>query len=202
MPLAANTAALNAAAASACMPGRTCWYTVIVNAGLLWPRRSLTTFTGTLAFSRIEAWVWRRSWRRMRRRSLSRTRRSHDWEKKSGWIGSPSGAREHEAVVVSPAGAHPLLELLTAPRPQHGDGPRVEVDRAPAVRRLHVGDVRAVLDRQDLLVDDEAGGVEVDVAPRQAEHLAASHAGVGGEEDRHVPLAVLDAGEELAQLVG
>ena len=50
--------------------------------------------------------------------------------------------------------------------------------------------------------DDEAGGVEVDVAPRQAEHLAASHAGVGGEVDRHVPLAVLDAGEELAQLVG
>ena len=27
------------------MPGRTCWYTVIVKAGLLWPRRSLTTFT-------------------------------------------------------------------------------------------------------------------------------------------------------------
>lgn len=26
-----KTAALNAAAASACMPGRTCWYTVIVN---------------------------------------------------------------------------------------------------------------------------------------------------------------------------
>ena len=37
-------AVLNAAAASACMPGRTCWYTVIVKAGLLWPRRSLTTF--------------------------------------------------------------------------------------------------------------------------------------------------------------
>ncbi len=76
------------------------------------------------------------------------------------------GRGEHEAVVVAPAGAHPLLELLPAPRPQHGDGPWVEVDRAPAVRRLHVGDVGAVLDRQDLLVDDEPGGVEVDVAPR------------------------------------
>ena len=64
------------------------------------------------------------------------------------------GAREDEAVIVSPAGAQPLLELLAAPGPQYGDGAWVEVDGAPAVRRLHVGDVGAVLDRQDLLVDD------------------------------------------------
>jgi len=62
--------------------------------------------------------------------------------------------------------------------------------------------VGAVLDRQDLLIDDEAGSVEVDVAPRKPEYLTASHARVCGEVDRHVPLAVLDAGEELAQLVG
>lgn len=32
-------------AASACIPGSTCWYTFIVNATLAWPSRSLTTFT-------------------------------------------------------------------------------------------------------------------------------------------------------------
>jgi hypothetical protein len=31
----------------ACMPGMMCWHTVMVNAGLAWPWRSLTTFTGT-----------------------------------------------------------------------------------------------------------------------------------------------------------
>jgi hypothetical protein len=39
------------------MPGRTCWQTVIVNAGFELPRRSLTTFTGTPAFNRIDACV-------------------------------------------------------------------------------------------------------------------------------------------------
>ncbi len=84
-------------------------------------------------------------------------------------------SREDKSVIVSSAGAQSLLELLSTPRPQHGDSPRVEVDRSPAVRRLHVGDVGAVLDRQDLLIDDEAGGVEVDVAPGNTEHLAPSH---------------------------
>jgi hypothetical protein len=38
----------------------------MVKATLAWPRRSLTTFTWTPAFSRIVAWVCRRSCRRIR----------------------------------------------------------------------------------------------------------------------------------------
>lgn len=48
--VAIATTAAKAAAASACIPGRTCWYTLIVNAALACPSRSLTTFTGTPAF--------------------------------------------------------------------------------------------------------------------------------------------------------
>jgi hypothetical protein len=38
-------------AASACMPGRTCWWVSIVKAGVAWPRRPLTTLTGTPALT-------------------------------------------------------------------------------------------------------------------------------------------------------
>ena len=47
----------NALAASSCMPGRTCWYVVIVNAGLECPSRSDTTLIGTRSRSRGLAWV-------------------------------------------------------------------------------------------------------------------------------------------------
>src|SRR5690606_37788529 len=66
-------------AASACIPGRTCWYTLIVKATLACPRRSLTTLAGTPSFSRIVAWVWRRSCRRIRGASDAETRRSNVW---------------------------------------------------------------------------------------------------------------------------
>lgn len=57
--------AAKARAASACMPGITCWYTAIVKAGEAWPNRSDTTFTGCPCFNKSDAWVWRRSWNRM-----------------------------------------------------------------------------------------------------------------------------------------
>jgi hypothetical protein len=38
----------------------------MVNATLAWPRRSLTTLTGTPSMISSEAWVWRRSWNRIR----------------------------------------------------------------------------------------------------------------------------------------
>ena len=91
---------------------------------------------------------------------------------------------------------------MASPGLEHGDGPRIEVDGASTAGGLHVGDARFVLDRLNLLFDDEAGVVEVDVAPGEPEHFAAAHAGVGGEVDRHVPLAVFDAREELAKLLG
>jgi hypothetical protein len=72
-------------------PGITCWYTEIVNAGLAWPSRSLTTFTGTPAFNRIVACVCLRSCRRMWDRSERVTSRSNDWENTSGLMGVPSG---------------------------------------------------------------------------------------------------------------
>ncbi len=39
------------------MPGRRCWYTAIVKAGVECPSRSLTTFSGTPTFRSNVAWV-------------------------------------------------------------------------------------------------------------------------------------------------
>ena len=47
---------------------------------------------------------------------------------------------------------------------------------------------------------DEVRGVEVDVAPAEAEDLAASHAGVGGDPERGVVAVVAGRGEERAEL--
>ena len=44
----------------------------IVKAGWAWPRRSLTTLMGTPAATSSDAWVWRRSWKRMRGRPARR----------------------------------------------------------------------------------------------------------------------------------
>ncbi len=115
---------------------------------------------------------------------------------------SSIGVREDELVVAATASAEVLLELMASPGLEHGDGAGVEVDGAAAAGGLHVGNARLVVDGLDLLVDDEPSAIEVDVAPGEAEHFTTAHAGVGGEVDGHVPVAVFDAGEELAELVG
>ena len=58
-------------AACCCMPGMTCWKVTLVKPGVECPSRSLTTFAGTPTFSRMVAWVWRKSW-------LCRRRHKHD----------------------------------------------------------------------------------------------------------------------------
>src|SRR5690606_10711256 len=94
--IAASRSRSKTSAASACMPGRTCWYTLRVKPGLAWPRRSDTTLTGIPARSRGVAWVWRRSWERRRGRSclatLSRTPKAANPAEKA-FLGLGAGAR-------------------------------------------------------------------------------------------------------------
>ena len=54
-----------------------------------WPRRSLTTFTLTPAISKCDAWVWRRSWRRMTGTSAESTSLRNAWPTDFGRNGSP-----------------------------------------------------------------------------------------------------------------
>ena len=112
------------------------------------------------------------------------------------------GMCEHEVIVVPRAVAHLLFELQPSPRPQHGNSARVEVDRSPACRCLRRTDLGFVADGQQLLINDEAGRIEVDAAPGESEQLAASHAGVRRQVDRRRPIGVLDSREEAAQLLG
>ncbi len=116
-----------------------------------WPRRSLTTFTGTPAFSRIEAWVCLRSCSRMRSRVERATSRSKDWEKASGFDLGAVGTGEDQVVVLVGVGAdeYPFFELALPPSSQHGDGALVEIDGAPAGVGLHVGDREFVGDEDD-----------------------------------------------------
>lgn len=53
------------AAASSCIAGNTWEYVSRVMAMLAWPKRSLTTFAGTLAASAADAELWRTSCNRI-----------------------------------------------------------------------------------------------------------------------------------------
>jgi hypothetical protein len=79
------------------------------------------------------------------------------------------GVGEHEIALVACPVGHQLLELHAPPGPQCGDGTWVEVDRAPARRSLRRADFGVVAGGEQLLVDDEAGFVEVRLASRHAE---------------------------------
>jgi hypothetical protein len=61
----------------------------IVKPGCAWPRRSDTTLIGVPIPTSSEAWVWRRSWKRMRGRPSFVTCRSKSWVSDSEWIASP-----------------------------------------------------------------------------------------------------------------
>ena len=87
----------NATAASACMPGNTCWYTDIVNAGFECPSRSHTTFTDTPACNSSVAWVWRRSCKVISGTAILATTRSKVWLNTSGWIHVVSGLENTNA---------------------------------------------------------------------------------------------------------
>ena len=106
-----------------------------------------------------------------------------------------------EVVIVPCAVAHLLFELQPPPRPQDRNRARVEVDRPPARRCLRRADFGFVADGQQLLINDEAGLVEFDVSPRQAQQLAAAHPGVRLQVDRGEPHRVLDRCKEAAQFV-
>src|ERR1700691_3200543 len=51
-----SSRATNVFAASACMPGRTCWYVAMVNPGVECPNHSLTTLIGIPALRSRVAW--------------------------------------------------------------------------------------------------------------------------------------------------
>ena len=69
-----------------------------------------------------------------------------------------------------------------APPAEDGDGRRVEVDGAAGGAGLAGGVVEFVADRHQGPGDGQPVGVEV--VPAEAEELAASEAGVGGEPER------------------
>ena len=52
-----SSSAAKVLAASACIPGRTCWYVAMVKPGVECPNRSLTTLMGTPALRSNVAWV-------------------------------------------------------------------------------------------------------------------------------------------------
>ena len=93
-----------------------------------------------------------------------------------------SERREHEVVVlVAGAEQEPLLGLLAPPGLERTDDVVVDVDGAPAVGGLHVGEPQLVVHDDRGLADVDQLGVGVDVAPPQARDLATSHPGVGGQ---------------------
>ncbi len=103
-------------------------------------------------------------------------------------------------VVGSVAEGKLLFELCLPPGPHHGDGSGVEVDRAPACVGLDVGEDELVGDVEHGMANGEACSVEVHVVPPEPEHLAAAHAGVGGEEEGRGEAVIVDLLEELAEL--
>jgi hypothetical protein len=131
--LPAATSVANCSAAAALMPGSRCWYVCIVNAGCVWPRRSLTTLIGAPAATSSDAWVCRRSWKRMRGNSVWRTSRSKSWLIDCGFEEPAGAVAEHP--VVRAAGQPFALELASPPR-QLSRGVRVEFDGASAGARL------------------------------------------------------------------
>src|SRR5437867_3931924 len=71
---------------------------------------------------------------------------------------------------------HSVLELELPPCPQCGHRSLVERDRAATTGGLRLGELDVVRDRNDRLSHRESSGVEIDVAPTQAQHFAAPHA--------------------------
>jgi hypothetical protein len=104
-----------------------------------------------------------------------------------GMDGSAELVGEHQVAVVRPqvARREPFLELAGAVSLEGVEGHAVERDPATALAGLRRADVDAVAHGGEGLDDRQRSGVEVDVLPPQAEHLAAAHARGGEQHERH-----------------
>lgn len=145
-----------------------------MNAGSEWPRRSLTTFTGTPSLSRIVACVWRRSWRRMRGTSVP-ARPSESRRDNVGVVVRPVLLGEdvvRSGVALTEGEA--LLVLAAAVPPQESGGVGIEVHGSGLVA------LWGVLDDLALRADQgashaEAVRIEVNVGPSKTQELATAH---------------------------
>ena len=115
------------------------------------------------------------------------------------------GAVEDPAFVVEVGADHQaLLEHSAAVGPQLGHGGRIESDGAAALARLRLADQDVASRLDHRLHDPGAAGVEVDVAPAQADGLAAAHAGGRQQHPEAVEAIALFGrpGQELAEGAG
>ena len=95
-----------------------------------------------------------------------------------------------------------LVLTVLPPGVQDFDGPWVEVDRPARRAGLAPRFVEFVADGHERASDGEMRGVEVDVTPSEAEYLAASHAGVGGDPQRGVVAVIACRCQECPELLG
>lgn len=96
-----------------------------------------------------------------------------------GVDGATVESAEHQVMFLPRDVGRELLLELVAPMPaEHGDRGGVEGDLASSVSGLGLVDHRATVGHGQVAVDEDRGGVEVDVAPLQAESLG------GGGTDR------------------
>ena len=101
----------------------------MVKPGWAWPSRSETTLIGVPAATSKLAWVWRRSWNRMRGMPVRARCRSKSWLIDSGCSGAPDGVGEDR---VSGLDRVAVASLPSAPAFEDRFGGRVEVDASSA----------------------------------------------------------------------
>jgi hypothetical protein len=95
------------------------------------------------------------------------------------------------------ASNQPLRALMPSVLTQNVNGLRVQVNPAPASRRLRRADHRLAVHRGQGLHDAELCRVEIEIAPTQPEDLSPTHAGRGDDDERSVDPLTADGGEEL-----
>lgn len=118
---------------------------------------------------------------------------------------TPEGRREDEAAVGPPiAGNEPLGSLcgpVAAQEPHDGIG---EVERPAAAARLQVGHHELAPAPQQLPADVDDGNlpVDVDIGPRQSEHLATTETESQGDDVGGFETMAFDGGQERPSLLG
>jgi hypothetical protein len=142
-----------------------------VNPGWAWPSRSDTTLIATSLATSRDAWVWRRSWNRMRGRPSRATWRSNNWVIDSGCTGVP---RVLVKIASPKPTGWPVVALLAPPAFADLFGVGVEVDASAAGCSLGWHLDGLALDALAAASDGQAVGGSLPVAPAQSGELAAA----------------------------